>query len=216
MWINTSIVRDVTKLFVIAGLGVVAASAPPAALRPLLAGLSSIGSKVYRSDLDKAAEVAGEWLSETTAEQRYATAMELRSVRIESCLCRGYGVFRRGWPAAIEVTGAEHLRAAHGQGRGVVVWLMSFLDPTPFNLVAASEGFPVSHLSSVTHGISDGGSISQRIVSPIVLRSEIRSLGRRVTFSSDAPSAACVSCGRSSRTNMERSRSEATTALVAA
>jgi lauroyl/myristoyl acyltransferase len=176
---------DFGKLAVTLGLGGVAAILPRRAHRTLADGLLAVGSRVRRGDLERAAALLGERLPEITHDERMAIAAEMRAVRIEHALCRGYGIFRRDWPARLDVTGLEHLHAAHAQGRGAVVWMMSFLDATPFNVVAAAAGYPVTHLSAVNHGLSGRGRISLRVVAPIVLRGERRSQARRVVIPPD-------------------------------
>lgn len=176
---------DVGKLFVTAGLGGIVAVTPQSFHRPLLSGLAAVGSRVRRKELDAVADMTHDWLPQSSVQQRRAAAIEMRTLRIEHALCRGYGIFRRGWPARVTVSGAEHLREAHAEGRGVVMWVMSFMESTPFNLAVQAEGYPVTHLTTGTHGLSSTGAISRRLVAPIVLRGERRSQGRRVIISSE-------------------------------
>lgn len=179
---NRGTVTDIAKLLWTVGLGGLTAVTPRAARRSLLTGLAAVGSRINRDDLDRLAELAGERHPEISEPGRHTIAVEMRTLRIEHAMCRGYGVFRKGWPARIEVTGADRLRAAHAEGRGVVMWVMSFLDMTPFNLTAAAEGHPVTHLSTPGHGLRDHGPISRRLVAPIVLHGERRSHGRRLVI----------------------------------
>lgn len=181
--VNRELVDDLAKFAVTTGLGAAAAVVPRGARELLAAALVAVGRRTRRGQLDAAADLLDRWLPDTTLEERRDIAVDMRSTRIEQTLCRGFGIFRQGWPANVGVTGIEHLRRAHDEGRGVVVWVMSFLDSTPFNLVAASEGFPVTHLSDSRHGISHEGVISRRVVAPIVMRAEVRSLKRRVIIS---------------------------------
>lgn len=174
---------DLAKLAITTGLGGAAALTPPAARSFVVSRLEALGSRMRHDELDEMTGYLGRRLPDRTQTELHAVASEMRALRVEHAFCRGYGVFRRGWPAEIEVTGAEHLHASHAAGRGVIVWLMTFLDSTPFNLAAAAEGFPVTHLSEVRHGMRGGGPISLRLISPILLRGEKRSLRRRVLIS---------------------------------
>ncbi len=182
MLVTRGTISDLGKLTATLGMGGIAAITPRVAHRVLLAGLARTGTLVRRSQLDELAERMGEQFPGTTFEERRGIAVEMRTVRIEHAMCRGYGAFRRGWPARVTTTGADHLRAARAEGRGVVIWVMTFLDLTPFNLAAADEGCPVTHLSSPRHGLSDSGPFSRRVVAPFILRAENRSQGRRVVI----------------------------------
>ncbi len=175
-----STVRNVAKLVTTIGLGAITAITPQSARPGLAERLTTAGARIRRVDLDRVAHAVGAWLPEVSRDECRAIAAEMRAVRIEQAMCRGYGVFRRGWPARITVRGIEHLHAAHTEGRGVIVWLMSFLDATPFNIIAAAAGHPVTHLSLPTHGVWGEARLSQLIFAPIVLRGELRSQGRRV------------------------------------
>jgi len=176
---------DVGKLFVTVGLGATAAVTPRAFHRTLLSGLGAAGSRVRRKELDAVVDIAHDWLPKSSVQQRKAIAVEMRALRIEHALCRGYGIFRQGWPARLTVSGAEHLREAHAEGRGVVMWVMSFIESTPFNLAARAEGYPVTHLTTGTHGLASTGIVSRRLVAPLVLRGERRSQGHRVILSTN-------------------------------
>jgi lauroyl/myristoyl acyltransferase len=126
-------------------------------------------------------------LPQAGQEEIAGIALEQEATLVESTMGRGYGIFRDGWPADVAVTGLDHLIEAHVAGRGVVVWLMSFLEATPFNLAAAAAGLPVTHLTSPTHGITGSGWVSRRVVAPLVLRGERRSQGSRVVISGSGP-----------------------------
>ncbi len=178
-------ISDVAKLAVTVGLGALAAVTPRTAHGRLVDALAAAGRRVRSDELDDVAATLVEYLPNTTLQERRQVAVEMRTMRIEHGICRGYGIFRSGWPAQIEVTGAEHLDAAQRQGRGVVLWLMSFLDATPLNLAALSLGYPVTHLSAAHHGVQARSVVSQRVIAPILLRGERRSQSHRVVIPPD-------------------------------
>ncbi|MCJ7756451.1 MAG: hypothetical protein MUP13_17965 [Thermoanaerobaculales bacterium] len=180
MLVGRGTVSDLGKLAITLGVGGITALTPRSVHPLLLAGLARAGALVRRGQLDELACLMGDQFPDTTLEERRQIAFEMRTVRIEHAMCRGYGAFRRGWPAQITTTGADHLRTARAEGRGVVIWVMTFLDLTPINLAAAEQGCPITHLSSRTHGLSDSGPISRRVVAPVILRSEKRSQRQRV------------------------------------
>ena len=108
-----------------------------------------------------------------------------RRLVVEQSFCRGYGVFRRGWPAEVSVTGLEHVRAARAEGRGVVMWVMGFLDHTALNLALDEAGYPITFLYSQNHGIYSTRAPSRRLAAPILIRGALRSL-ERVVFIPDS------------------------------
>ena len=103
-----------------------------------------------------------------------------RRLIVEQSFCRGYGVFRRGWPAEVRVTGLEHVRAAHAEGRGVVMWVMGFLDQTALTLALDEAGYPVTFLSAQNHGIYSSRAPSRHLAAPILIRGAIRAHDRVV------------------------------------
>ena len=108
-----------------------------------------------------------------------------RRLLVEQTFCRGYGVFRRGWPADVEVTGLEHFHTAHAEGRGVVLWVMGFLDQTALTQVLADVGHPVTFLSSQNHGVYSNRAPSRYVAAPILIRAAIRSLDDIVVIPDD-------------------------------
>lgn len=94
-------------------------------------------------------------------------------------------MFVDGWRPDIEVLGEEWLAAAERLQSGVVLWRMSFADPTPLNLALAERGTPAVHLSVRTHGITPGSWMSAQVFGPLVIRAECRHLGERVVFADD-------------------------------
>jgi len=174
---------DLGKLATTLGLGALTLLTPRGARASLAARLGTVGERLRSTQLDEMARHLGGQFPDMTLAGRRGIAADMRAVRIEQAMCRGYGIFRSGWPAEIVATGADHVRDAHEEGRGVVLWMMTFLDFAPLNLVASEAGYPVTHLSMTNHGVQGDGPISLRIVAPIVLRGEIRSQRRRVIIS---------------------------------
>lgn len=108
-----------------------------------------------------------------------------RRLIVEQSFCRGYGVFRRGWPAEVTVSGLEHFRAAHDEGHGVVMWMMGFLDQTALNLALADAGHPVTFLSAEHHGVYSTRAPSRYLAAPILTRGAHRSMEQAIIIPED-------------------------------
>jgi lauroyl/myristoyl acyltransferase len=94
------------------------------------------------------------------------------------------------WRPPIDLVGREHIDAALAEGRGAVLWVNHFASSgivTKMGLHRA--GYPVVHLSNVTHGYSESR-FGMRFLNPIRISVENHHLVERVTFSYDAPTAA--------------------------
>lgn len=174
---------DIAKLTTTAALGL-SGFAPKSVRPPVVKRSAALMQRAALTTALEMTQLIGRVLPEASAEEGHWIAEEMQRTRIENVVCRGAGIFGRNWPAEIEVRGIEHLEHAHARGRGVVMWLMSFLDATPFNLVAAGAGHPVTHLSAVDHLVSGDGRVSQAFVAPLLLRGEVRSQAGRIVIPS--------------------------------
>ena len=95
-----------------------------------------------------------------------------------------------GWPAPLELQGAEHLADAAKYGRGAVLWVAHF----SFNSLAAKKalhqaGFVVAHLSRPEHGFSTSR-FGIAALNPMRVRTERRFLAERIIVERANPSTA--------------------------
>ena len=86
---------------------------------------------------------------------------------------------------ATEIVGAEHLDAALGDGRGAILWRMSFTNATPLNAALSGRGHRIAHLSMHGHGATGRSRFSRCVCSPLHTIDEARFLGRRVEMRGD-------------------------------
>lgn len=175
--LNRRVVNDISTAALTAGLGAVAAITPARAHRTILASVNRAESLVRDRRAIRRDEIrSSDELSRALLEHR----SRMRELRTETAFCKGYGIYRKGWPADVQVTGLEHVRAAHQEGKGLVIWQMTFLDLTPLFLVMAGAGHPVSHLSTPFHGLASKNELCRRWLGPVLVRSETRDLEERV------------------------------------
>ncbi len=106
--------------------------------------------------------------------------------RVETRWGQARGISITGWKPVVELTGAEHLEAARGQGKGTILWRVSCHCAIPLNQALAREGYPAVHLSRRNHLLLSGGTFfKERIgpkVAPILRRGEDAPLLERVAF----------------------------------
>ena len=180
--IDRKVRKDLYALAMTTGLGATAALTPRSARPRVLSSIVAVAQRRgERQPIRRAKLRETEDVRRAVAEHRRV----FRSLRIEETFCQGFGIFRRSWPANITVSGLDHVRAAHAEGRGLVIWQMSFLDLTPLFIVMADAGYPVSHLSSAFHRLASHGEPSRRLVAPALVRGETRALGRRLMIPTD-------------------------------
>lgn len=87
-------------------------------------------------------------------EQRAAALMsEWYRRRAELTWGRLRNLHRSGWKIQLETEGLEHLAAAREDGKGAVIWYMSFCESFLVMRAMAEAGVPVGHLSLYSHGV---------------------------------------------------------------
>ena len=88
-------------------------------------------------------------------DEQSATALmsEWYRRRAEMTWGRLRNLHRSGWKIQLETEGLEHLAAARENGKGVVVWYMSFCESFLMMRAMAEAGVPVGHLSLYSHGV---------------------------------------------------------------
>jgi lauroyl/myristoyl acyltransferase len=171
------VLRDLGMLAMTTGLGATAAVTPRGIHKRILSEATRLDillrreRRIRRDDLRESEE-----MRRAVVEHR----RKFRELRLEEAFCQGYGIYRPGWPADVTVTGLDHVHAAHAQGRGVVMWQMTFLDLTPLFVTMADAGYPVSHLSTAFHRLESRQELSLRLISPALIRGETRNLRERV------------------------------------
>ncbi len=106
------------------------------------------------------------------ARMRYLVSLDARMSRIR-------GLHRRGWKPTVRISGLEHLDEARTQGRGCVLWRMSFCSSTVVKIAMCEAGIPLVHLSQESHGSRSDGWISRRLFCPLYRRTEDPYLAER-------------------------------------
>ena len=175
--LDKGLLRDVGLVAMTTGLGATAAATPHRIHRRVVSAATRLDGLVRKERRIKRDDLR------ESDEMRRAVLVHRRTfrrLRIEEAFCQGYGIYRNGWPANITVTGLDHVHAAYAQGRGLVMWQMSFLDLTPLFITMAEAGYPVSHLSTDFHRLESRHELSLRLLSPILIRGETRTLHERV------------------------------------
>lgn len=90
-----------------------------------------------------------------------------------------------GWHPRVRFRGREHIDAALSAGRGAVLWVAPFsFSDTVTKIAFHREGFAVSHLSRVTHNLSDT-LFGERALNPIRTTIECRYLAERVVIGAE-------------------------------
>lgn len=107
----------------------------------------------------------------------------------------------RGWQAAPELQGVEHLDRALASGRGAVLWVAHFC----FNALATKRalgdaGYKVSHLSRPEHGFSKS-TLGIALFNGIRVGAETRYLASRIVIDRGNPMAATLAAQRRLRRN---------------
>lgn len=102
--------------------------------------------------------------------------------RVEGWWGRIRGVQRGGWRPDVSLEGEEYLRAALDAGRGAIVWRMGFHTSSIAKWALFDAGYPLTHLSMRTHGAGTDGWLANRILRPLVRRTENWFLHERVVF----------------------------------
>ena len=119
-----------------------------------------------RFDSRRALAISQEW---------YARRAELAWGRLRE-------LHRSGWRVRIDVEGGGHLDRALEQGRGAVIWFMSFCDSFLLMRGLAQRGVPTSHLSSYTHGAPGKSWFGVAAVARVHRSAEDRYLSERVVL----------------------------------
>jgi predicted LPLAT superfamily acyltransferase len=124
----------------------------------------------------------------------YRRALEIEDVGWLSALCAARRISHReakiqvlglagpwrGWRPAICLTGEEHLVASLRRGKGVILWVSSFVySHLVFKMALQKAGYRATQLSRPAHGFGGSGT-AVRILNPIWMRVEERFLKERV------------------------------------
>lgn len=178
--------RDLTRLITVA-MGYCLASLLPqrldAALSDFVARSSALaGSKRVANAAHRMQDVLGS--SHPRPDWRQL-AREHVSIRSELAWGRIRLLHRSPWRVAVELSGREHLEAARRNGRGAILWLMSFCDLPIVNMACAKAGFPLTHLSHYHHGSWTRTRFAYRLNARFYTAAEERFLMRRVVIGPD-------------------------------
>jgi lauroyl/myristoyl acyltransferase len=91
-------------------------------------------------------------------------------------------------PVNTTVDGLEALHAALAQGRGVILWGMSFCGTLLAKVALHRAGVRLVHLSNAEHGVpSPATRVGLRLAGPLYCIPENRYIGRRVIIPADGP-----------------------------
>jgi lauroyl/myristoyl acyltransferase len=106
-----------------------------------------------------------------------------QTLRMASALGRARGV-RHGWRPTTMLEGLDRIREVQAEGRGAILWRMSFCESPVAKIALAREALAMVHLSSVSHGArsqSRGGGW----VTALYRRGEDPYLAERVVMPAD-------------------------------
>jgi KDO2-lipid IV(A) lauroyltransferase len=93
---------------------------------------------------------------------------------------------RSGWQVETEVEGREHLDRALAEGRGAILWGMSFCGDLIYKIALQRAGVPLILLSAADHGAHYPPTrLGLTVVGPLVQRTETRYLSERVVIPPD-------------------------------
>jgi lauroyl/myristoyl acyltransferase len=113
-----------------------------------------------------------------------ALARDNLSMHLEEDLGRVRGLHRAGWTPEIDLVGIEELEAALAQGRGAILWRMSFACSPVANAALWNAGHPLVHLSHPLHGAARWhGKFWARYIPRLYVTAENRFLRERVLLS---------------------------------
>ena len=92
-----------------------------------------------------------------------------------------------GWQPETRVENADRIDAALSQGKGVILWVTSFVFSNQMTKMALNRaGYGVTHLSRPTHGFSES-QFGVRVLNPIQTRIEDRYIRERVEIQKARP-----------------------------
>jgi hypothetical protein len=143
-------VRVIEQLAGWAATAVLPHSADPSAV----AGINRLWRRTKVAEARRTAQ-----LIQTTLPQRFdsqqadSLTAEWFRRRAELAWGRLRGLHASGWRVRLDVEGLDHLAAAREQGKGAVVWYMSFCESFLLMRAMAEAGVPVGHLSLLWHGV---------------------------------------------------------------
>jgi lauroyl/myristoyl acyltransferase len=143
-------VRVIEQLAGWAATAVLPHSADPSAV----AGINRLWRRTKVAEARRTAQ-----LIQTTLPQRFdsqqadSLTAEWFRRRAELAWGRLRGLHASGWRVRLDVEGLDHLAAAREQGKGAVVWYMSFCESFLLMRAMAEAGVPVAHLSLLWHGV---------------------------------------------------------------
>ncbi len=112
------------------------------------------------------------------AREHHRMAMELRWARLRS-------LHVGTWQPEIEIRGEGQLRSALAEGKGAIVWLMSFCATPVFFQGVWRAGIPLVHLSHAKHGSPSASRLGLRWTASLFQRAENPYLAERVVIPLD-------------------------------
>ena len=178
--------RDVRALILLTAGAAVTSIVPPRWDAVMARGLQRASEKLFPARIRNLGEMMARVLPhESRPGDPRDTALDHSVMRLEDMLGRTRGLSVRGWHPEIEIEGLEHIRSALSRGRGVVVWSMRFSSATVLKQAFYHAGFPLVHLSRVSHGAPSATRVGLGIVAPLYCRPENSYLADRVSIPMD-------------------------------
>ena len=115
-------------------------------------------------------------------QKAYDFAEKWYEAQAEVALGRLRTLHRSDWRVDIEVEGLDRLHEALQQGRGAVIWYMSFCSSFLLMRVLAEAGMPACHLSRASHGVARKSRLGVAFGARLFRAAEDRYLHQRIIF----------------------------------